>query len=362
MAITLGVDIGGTFTDFVWAEDGALRVFKLPTAPAQEEGFLAGLERLPMGKIRRIVHGTTVATNALLEGKWAATALITTAGFGDVLEIGRQNRPSLYDLFCDRPPPLVPREWRLEVPERLDARGRVIRPLDEEAVRELAAKIKAGGIQAVAVVFLFSFLNPAHERRVEKILREEGVEATITLSSEVLPEFREYERTSTTVMTAALRPVVEGYLSRLSGALASRGIAAPILVMQPSGGVAGGPRRGIPRPHHPEHHGGGPGAGLSSAGGAYELREGSGGKGRYRGGMGIRRDIRVLGHRAVVSLLADRRARGPWGLEGGAPGAPGEDFLIIDGEEKRIPAKGTVEVPPDGIISIRTPGGGYGAP
>ena len=173
MAITLGVDIGGTFTDFVWAEDGALRVLKLPTAPAQEEDFLAGPERLPMGKIRRIVHGTTVATNALLEGKWAATALITTAGFRDVLEIGRQNRPFLYDLFCDRPPPLVPREWRLEVPERLDARDRAIRPLDEEAVRELAAKIKAGGIQAVAVVFLFSFLNPVHERRVEKILREE---------------------------------------------------------------------------------------------------------------------------------------------------------------------------------------------
>ena len=239
MALTLGVDIGGTFTDFVWAEDGALRVLKVPTTPAQEEGFLAGLERLPMGKIRRIVHGTTVATNALLEGKWAVTALITTAGFRDVLEIGRQNRPSLYDLFCDRPPPLVPREWRLEVPERLDARGRVIRPLDEEAVRELAAKIKAGGIQAVAVVFLFSFLNPVHERRVEKILREEGIKAPITLSSEVLPEFREYERASTTVMTAALRPVVEGYLSRLSGALASRGIAAPILVMQSSGGVAG---------------------------------------------------------------------------------------------------------------------------
>jgi len=237
--ITVGVDVGGTFTDFVWAEDGALRVLKVPTTPAQEEGFLAGLQRLPTAKIVRIVHGTTVATNALLEGKWAATALLTTAGFRDVLEIGRQNRPSLYDLFCDRPPPLVPREWRLEVPERLDARGRVIRPLDEEAVRKLAGRIKANGSQAVAVVLLFSFLNPAHERRVEKILREEGVEATITLSSEVLPEFREFERTSTTVMTAALRPVVEGYLSRLSGALASRGMAAPLLVMQSNGGVAG---------------------------------------------------------------------------------------------------------------------------
>jgi N-methylhydantoinase A len=196
----VGVDIGGTFTDFVWAEDGTLRVLKVPTAPAPEEGFLAGLERLPPGEIGRIVHGTTVATNALLEGKWAATALITTAGFRDVLEIGRQNRPSLYDLFCDRPPPLVPRGWRLEVPERLDARGRTVRPLDEEAVRELAGRIKAGGIRAVAVVFLFSFLNPAHERRVEEILREEGVEVPITLSCEVLPEFREYERASTTVM------------------------------------------------------------------------------------------------------------------------------------------------------------------
>ncbi|HIQ00323.1 TPA: hydantoinase/oxoprolinase family protein, partial [Candidatus Bipolaricaulota bacterium] len=223
MSITVGVDVGGTFTDFVWVADGELKTLKVPTTPAQEEGFLDGLDRLGVGEIERIVHGTTVATNALLEGKWAETALITTAGFRDVLEIGRQTRPSLYDLFCDRPPPLVPREWRLEVAERLDARGRVIRPLDEEAVRELARRIRAGGIRAVAVVLLFSFLNPAHERRVAEILREEGVEAAVALSSKVLPEFREYERTSTTVTTAALRPVVEGYLSRLSGALASRG-------------------------------------------------------------------------------------------------------------------------------------------
>ncbi len=223
----------------MWAAGGELGTLKAPTTPSQEEGFLAGLERLPTGEIGRIVHGTTVATNALLEGKWAVTALITTAGFRDVLEIGRQVRPSLYDLFCDRPPPLVPREWRLEVPERLDARGRAIHPLDEGAVRELAGRIKAGGIRAVAVVLLFSFLNPAHERRVEKILREEGVEVPISLSCEVLPEFREYERTSTTVMTAALRPVVEGYLSRLSTALTSRGIAAPLLVMRSNGGVAG---------------------------------------------------------------------------------------------------------------------------
>ena len=239
MAITVGVDIGGTFTDFVWVEDGALRALKLPTAPAQEEGFLAGLERLPATKIDRIVHGTTVATNALLEGRWAKTVLITTAGFRDVLEIGRQNRPSLYDLFCERPAPIVPREWRLEVPERVDAHGQVVRPLDEEAVKELARVIAESGVESVAVVFLFSFLNPTHERRVREILREEGVEVPITLSCEVLPEFREYERASTTVLTAALRPVVEGYLSRLAAALASRGMGVPLLVMQSNGGVAG---------------------------------------------------------------------------------------------------------------------------
>ena len=237
--VLLGVDIGGTFTDFVWTEDGALRALKVPTTPAQEEGFLAGLARLPAGEIERIVHGTTVATNALLEGKWARTALITTAGFRDVLAIGRQNRPSLYDLTCDRPALLVPREWRLEAPERLDSRGRVVRPLDEDAVREIARRIAREGIESVAVVLLFSFLNPAHERRVREILVGEEVQVPITLSSEILPEFREFERTSTTVMTAALRPVVERYLLRLSQALLSRGISAPLLVMQSNGGVAG---------------------------------------------------------------------------------------------------------------------------
>lgn len=235
----VGVDIGGTFTDFVWVEDGVLRAFKILTTSAQEEGFLAGLAKIGFAEIQRIVHGTTIATNALLEGKWAKTCLLTTQGFRDVLEIGRQNRLSLYDLFCERPKPIVSREWRLEVPERLDSKGRVVRPLDEEAVRKMAHKIKEGGIESVAVVFLFSFLNPENERRVRAILQEEGIKVPITISSEVLPEFREYERTSTTVITAALRPVVEGYLTRLGQALQERGISAPLLVMQSNGGVAG---------------------------------------------------------------------------------------------------------------------------
>lgn len=233
------MDIGGTFTDFAWVVDGGLSLFKLPTTPAPEDGFLAGLKRLPAGRLARIVHGTTVATNALLEERWAKTCLLTTEGFRDVLEIGRQNRPSLYDLFCERPRPVVPREWRLPVPERLDRRGRVVRPLEEKAVREVARRIAEGGIESVAVVLLFSFLNPTHEERVRGILEEAGVRVPITLSSEVLPEFREYERTSTTVITAALRPVVEGYLSRLSRALGGLGVEVPLLVMQSSGGVAG---------------------------------------------------------------------------------------------------------------------------
>ncbi len=244
MTKIVGVDIGGTFTDFVWVEDGVLRAFKILTTPAQEEGFLAGLAKIGFAEIQRIVHGTTIATNALLEGKWAKTCLFTTHGFRDVLEIGRQNRPSLYDLFCERPKPIVPREWRLEVPERLDAKGRVIHPLDEKAVRKLAHRINEGEIESVAVVLLFSFLNPENERRVRAILQEEGVKVPITLSSEILPEFREYERTSTTVITAALRPVVEGYLTRLGQALQERGIFAPLLVMQSNGGVAGAEEAG----------------------------------------------------------------------------------------------------------------------
>ncbi len=237
--ILIGVDVGGTFTDFVWVDQGKLQVLKLPTTPAQEEGFLSGLARFASGEIGRIVHGTTVATNALLEGKWVRTALITTQGFRDVLEIGRQNRPALYDLFCERPAPIVPRKWRFTVAERMDARGKVIRPLDEVEVKRLARRLKEEGVESVAIVFLFSFLSPQHELEAREILNREGLDLPITISCEVLPEFREYERTSTTVMTAALRPVVEGYLARLAGALTTRKIKAPLLVMQSNGGISG---------------------------------------------------------------------------------------------------------------------------
>ncbi|MEN3011175.1 MAG: hydantoinase/oxoprolinase family protein [Candidatus Bipolaricaulaceae bacterium] len=229
-------DVGGTFTDFVWQEGGVLRTLKLPTTSPQEAAVREGLRRIPIPP-QRLVHGTTLATNALLEGRWARTALLVTQGFRDLLEIGRQNRPGLYDLFCERPRPLVPRELCFPVPERLDAQGRVLRPLAEEALRPLARRLQSEA-EAVAIVFLFSFLNPAHERRARAILREEGVSVPIVLSCEVLPEMREFERACTTVISAALLPLLERYVRGLEEGLRAQGVAAPLLLMQSNGGVA----------------------------------------------------------------------------------------------------------------------------
>ncbi len=232
----VGVDVGGTFTDLVWTDGVDLRTLKVPSTRSQEEGFLRGLEALSTVGLDRLVHGSTVATNALLEGAWAETALLVTDGTRDVLEIGRQARPALYDLQAVPPAPIVPRTLRFEIPERLDARGRVVRPLDEPAVRAVARALPAS-VRSVAVALLFSFLDGHHERRVAELLRAEGVELPITLSCEVLPEVREYERTSTTVVSAALRPVVAGYLERLCAGLAARGGNCPLLLMDSAGGV-----------------------------------------------------------------------------------------------------------------------------
>ncbi len=237
----VGVDVGGTFTDLVWSEYGETYALKVPTTPRQEEGFLQAIDALTEARgapptPTRLVHGTTVATNAVLEETWSRTALFTTKGFGDVLEIGRQTRPSLYDLFTERPKPVVPRSLRMEIPERLDHRGHVVCPLDEEEVRRLARQVR-DAVASVAVALLYAFLDDRHERRVRDILREEGVRVPITLSSEVLPEFREFERTSTTVLSAALRPVVAGYLERLVAGLRERAVHAPLLLMSSSGGV-----------------------------------------------------------------------------------------------------------------------------
>ncbi len=243
----VGIDVGGTFTDFVMLEDGRLHVHKEATPPLdQSQAILAGLthlgitrgdersERAPHKDVE-LVHGTTVATNALLERSGARTALLTTAGFIDVIEIGRQNRPHLYELHQRRPHPLVPAELRFEAIERLDTGGNVLTPLDEEALERTASKIADAGPQSLAVCFLYSFRNPRHERRAERTLRRACPHLFISLSSDILPEYREYERTATTVINAYLLPLVGSYLEQLTTSLAG----IPVRVMQSNGGAIG---------------------------------------------------------------------------------------------------------------------------
>jgi len=233
---TVGVDVGGTFTDFVVVTDDGLQVHKEPTTDPQHEAVVAGLDHLDAGPTAPVVHGTTTATNALLERRGTRTALVTTEGFADVLAIGRQNRPDLYDLQPSRPPPLVPADRRHEVPERLSAEGDVLTPLDEEAMRRVAQRLAEQDVESVALVFLFSYRNPEHEERAADTLREIlSDEVPITRSSALLPEYREYERTATTVVNAYVRPPVERYLGRLDEELDERSVR----VMQSNGGTIG---------------------------------------------------------------------------------------------------------------------------
>jgi N-methylhydantoinase A len=242
MTLHAGIDVGGTFTDIVVfdTERRDLRFLKVPSTKPPEIGVLNGLNAiesllsLPIKKITRLIHGSTVATNALLEGRWAKTALITTEGFRDVLEIGRQNRPLLYDFKVERPTPLVPRALRFEVSERLDFEGNVIRELNEKQVKNLLPHLQ--NCEAIAICFLFSYLNPAHEQRVKRIVERE-LKIPVVSSSEVLPEYREYERTSTTVMSAALQPVVGAYIEKLSQDVKALEIRAQLEIMQSNGGL-----------------------------------------------------------------------------------------------------------------------------
>ena len=274
----MGIDIGGTFTDFVLFDEatGEFSTFKVLSTPhAPEEAVLAGLDQLLIGQQPEektqpstqktgsqldlqastsspqspisspqsqtsspqspipnlyIVHGSTVATNALLERKGAVTALIATEGMRDILEIGRQNRPDIYDLFGRRPLPLVPADLRFEIPERVDHHGQPIRPLELDSLDQLIDQFHASGVKSVAVSLLFSFLYKAHEQHIGERLRQAGF--SVSLSSEVLPEFREYERTSTTVVNAYVSPVMDRYLERLE----RESGAADFRVMQSNGG------------------------------------------------------------------------------------------------------------------------------
>jgi N-methylhydantoinase A len=231
----VGVDIGGTFTDFIVAGPDGLRLHKVPSTPGDPaRAFVQGLAEMGIVAPSRLIHGTTVATNALLERKGATTAFVTTAGFQDLLEIGRQTRQGLYALTPTKARPLVPRDRCFEVPERVDGRGDVLVPLDGNRAAEALDAARAAGAESVAVVFLFAFANPAHERRVGELAVERDL--FVSLSSEILPEYREYERASTTVVNAYVSPVMSRYLSRLAKGL-PEAARAQLQVMQSNGGI-----------------------------------------------------------------------------------------------------------------------------
>jgi N-methylhydantoinase A len=236
----LGVDVGGTFTDLVALGGGRLITAKVPSTPRdQSEGVMNAIEtsEVEAGAVVALAHGMTVATNALLERRGARTALVTTEGFRDVLEIARQNRPSLYDLAQDRPPALVPRGLRFTIKERMGPDG-VLAALDEASLNETVSAVREAEVDAVAVCLLFTFAHPEHEQRVGEALREALPDVHVSLSSEVLPEFREYERFSTTTADAYLAPKLAAYLGNLGGKVTGADMPSP-LIMQSSGGVAG---------------------------------------------------------------------------------------------------------------------------
>jgi N-methylhydantoinase A/oxoprolinase/acetone carboxylase beta subunit len=245
--VQIGVDIGGTFTDIVALDEkGRLSLTKVPSTPKDLlEGIAAAVTRVLSlagarpAEVERFIHGTTVATNAILEQKGAVTAVLTTEGFEDVLELGRMKRSRMYDLGMDPEVPtfLAPRRRRLGIPERLDARGNVLVPLDEAAVAQAVETLRAQGVQAVAVCYLFSFVNPAHERRTREIIAALAPELSVSLSSDVDPTFREYERLCVTAFDAYLGPVVKRYLAGLAATLRELGVRGVPLIMRSRGGI-----------------------------------------------------------------------------------------------------------------------------
>lgn len=241
----LAVDIGGTFTDLAleWSDRRfSAKVLTTPRAP--EEGVLTGIDvvlkqaNAKPADLGIVIHGTTLATNAIIERKGAKTALLVTEGFRDSIEMAFEHRFEQYDIFMDKPPPLVPRDLRFGVPERLDGRGNVLIPLDEGAVAALVPKLRARGIAAVAIGYMHAYLDGKHERRTRDILQAALPDLSITLSSEVSPEIREYERWSTAVANAYVQPVMDSYLGRLDQALEARGFACPLFLITSGGGLA----------------------------------------------------------------------------------------------------------------------------
>ena len=239
----LGIDIGGTFTDIVMIrEDGTVLTQKVPSTPENyAHGIVAGVAPMQPHQVSEVVHGTTVATNTILERKGPLTGLITTKGFRDVLEIGRLRYPRLYDLTWEKPLPLVSRRLRREVEERIGANGEIVRPLDVEGAREVIQWMLAQNIESLAVSLINAYINPNHERQLGELIHELAPDLPVSLSCDVLPEIKEYERTSTTVINAYLQPIVSHYLhslsDRLNQQLTRTAAPLPLYIMQSNGGV-----------------------------------------------------------------------------------------------------------------------------
>jgi N-methylhydantoinase A len=249
MGFRIGIDVGGTFTDFILAlPDGGIELFKVPTTlDDQSRGVMNGIEQLAsqhgldprafLAQTDLVVHGTTTADNTMIEMNGAKTGLLTTHGHRDEIDIRRGYKESIWDPAFPPPTPIARRRHRFGIPERLDFRGEVVTPLDEGAVRDAVRRLKRQGIDSIAVCFLFSFLNPAHEKRAHEIIREEYPEARISLSHEVMPTAPEFERTSTTLVDAYVGPKLSKYLERLERSLRDAGFGRDLLIMQSNGGI-----------------------------------------------------------------------------------------------------------------------------
>ncbi len=243
--LKIGVDVGGTFTDIVGIDDhGKVYYAKTPSTPQDQSiGVVTGIRRLladlnmHTDVVKEIAHGTTVATNTLLEHNGAVTALITTEGFRDVLQIGRQSRPFLYDLHARRPEPIIPRYLRREASERALYTGAILARLDEDGLRQTIRELVDEGVQSVAVCFLHSYANAENEQRALQVIKEEAPQLYVSASSDILPEFREYERMNTTVINAYVQPRMDHYISQLTKHISEAGVNAPLMIMKSTGGM-----------------------------------------------------------------------------------------------------------------------------
>jgi N-methylhydantoinase A len=243
--LKIGVDVGGTFTDIVGIDElGKVFFAKTPSTPQDQSiGVVTGIQRiltdlnLLAESVKGVAHGTTVATNTLLERNGAVTALITTKGFRDVLHIGRQSRPQLYDLHARRPDPLVPRYLRREVSERSLHTGVVLVQLDEEELRKIVRELLAEGVQSIAVCFLHSYANATNEQRALEVIKQEAPHILVSVSNDILPEFREFERMNTTVINAYVQPRMDNYISQLTKHIIEAGVKAPLTIMKSTGGM-----------------------------------------------------------------------------------------------------------------------------